>query len=118
VDRAKVLSNGREVAGKLLVELQVRKSTADGAGAREFYTKLTDPLPHWEGDIRELVLKKKQVCNVKITVACGKMIFMHSREKFLCNQTPSSLMAKCDSRNIRSPQLVQLRVSLNDDFDS
>jgi len=59
VDRAKVLSHGKTVAGKLLVELQVRKSTADGAGAREFYTKLTTPFPGWEGEIRDLVLKKK-----------------------------------------------------------
>ncbi|KAL6298245.1 aflatoxin-detoxifizyme [Sparassis latifolia] len=59
VDKEKVLSHGREAAGKLLLELQVRKSTADGAGAREYYTALTAPLPGWEGDIRDLVLKKK-----------------------------------------------------------
>ena len=47
--------------GKLLVELQVRKSTADGAGARDYYTKLTTPLPGWDGEIRDLVLKKKLV---------------------------------------------------------
>ena len=47
--------------GKLLVELQVHKSTADAAGAKQFYTKLTDPLPGWEGEIRDLVLKKKLV---------------------------------------------------------
>ncbi|KAF8350715.1 aflatoxin-detoxifizyme [Amanita rubescens] len=40
VDRELVLTKGREVAGKLLVELQVRKSTADGPGAREYYTQL------------------------------------------------------------------------------
>ena len=61
VDREKVLKHGREAAGKLLVELQVRKSTADGAGARAFYTELTTPLPGWDGEIRDLVLKKKQV---------------------------------------------------------
>ncbi|KIM87068.1 hypothetical protein PILCRDRAFT_815526 [Piloderma croceum F 1598] len=59
VDRTKVLSHGRDSAGKLLVELQVRKSTADGAGAKEYYTKLTTPLPGWDGEIRDLVLKKK-----------------------------------------------------------
>jgi dipeptidyl-peptidase-3 len=59
-----VLSHGKTVAGKLLVELQVRKSTADGAGAREFYTQLTTPLPGWEGEIRDFVLKKKLVCPV------------------------------------------------------
>lgn len=61
VDREAVLARGREAAGTLLVELQVRKSTADGAGARAFYTQLTTPLPGWEGEIRDLVLKKKQV---------------------------------------------------------
>ncbi|TFK76453.1 aflatoxin-detoxifizyme [Pluteus cervinus] len=59
VDRARVLSEGREVAGKLLVELQVRKSTADGPGSREYYTNLTKPLDGWEGEIRDLVLRKK-----------------------------------------------------------
>lgn len=47
--------------GKLLVQLQVRKSTADGKGAKEFYTDLTKPPPEWEGEIRDLVLKKKLV---------------------------------------------------------
>jgi len=60
VDRAKVLSEGRSTIGKLLVDIQVRKSTADGAGAREFYTELTTPLPGWDGELRDLVLKKKQ----------------------------------------------------------
>lgn len=47
--------------GKLLLELQTRKSTADGEGAREFYTELTDPLPSWGGELRDLVIAKKQV---------------------------------------------------------
>ena len=59
VDRAKVLSEGKAAAGKLLIDLQVRKSTADGAGAREFYNTLTEPLPGWDGEIRDLVLRKK-----------------------------------------------------------
>jgi len=59
VDREKVLSQGKEVVGTLLVDLQVRKSTADGAGARQFYTQLTTPLPGWDKDIRDTVLKKK-----------------------------------------------------------
>jgi len=59
VDRELVLSKGREAAGKLLVELQVRKSTADAVGAREFYTNLTKPLPGWNGEIRDMVLRKK-----------------------------------------------------------
>jgi dipeptidyl-peptidase-3 len=60
VDRAAVLSRGAEVAGKLLIELQVRKSTADGAGAREFYANLTTPYNGWEGELRDLVIRKKQ----------------------------------------------------------
>ncbi|KAK0189645.1 aflatoxin-detoxifizyme [Armillaria mellea] len=59
VDRDKVLSKGKEVVGQLLIELQVRKSTADGAGSRDFYETLTEPIPGWEGKIRDLVLKKK-----------------------------------------------------------
>ncbi|KAI9509375.1 aflatoxin-detoxifizyme [Russula earlei] len=59
VDRERALSHGKEVVGKLLVDLQVRKSTADGAGARQFYTQLTTPLPGWDKDIRDIVLKKK-----------------------------------------------------------
>jgi len=59
LDRDKVLSEGKAVIGKLLIELQVRKSTADGEGAKEFYTELTRPPPEWEGEIRDLVLKKK-----------------------------------------------------------
>ncbi|KAF8964677.1 aflatoxin-detoxifizyme [Flammula alnicola] len=59
VDRSLVLSKGREASGKLLVELQVRKSTADAAGSREFYTTLTKPIAAWEGEIRDMVLRKK-----------------------------------------------------------
>ncbi|KAG6890703.1 hypothetical protein C0995_005076 [Termitomyces sp. Mi166 len=59
VDREKVLTEGKDAVGRLLVSLQVYKSTADGAGAREFYNTLTKPLPGWEGDIRNLVLRKK-----------------------------------------------------------
>ncbi|KAG1772666.1 peptidase family M49-domain-containing protein [Suillus occidentalis] len=60
LDRQKCLAHGQAVAGKLLIDLQVRKSTADGAGARDFYTQLTTPLPGWDGEIRDIVLKKKQ----------------------------------------------------------
>ncbi|KAL5533047.1 hypothetical protein ACEPAF_4823 [Sanghuangporus sanghuang] len=60
IDRAKVFAEGRATSGKLLVDLQVRKSTADGPGARAFYTELTTPLPGWDGELRDLVLKKKQ----------------------------------------------------------
>ncbi|KAI6040659.1 peptidase family M49-domain-containing protein [Pisolithus marmoratus] len=60
VDREKVLREGQSIMAKLLLELQVRKSTADGPGARAFYTELTTPLPGWTGEIRDVVLKLKQ----------------------------------------------------------
>ena len=62
--------------GKLLVQLQVRKSTADGRGAKEFYTELTKPPPEWEGEIRDLVLKKK-------LVGISAVIMYSSTEGFL-----------------------------------
>lgn len=73
-----MLSHGKEVVGKLLVDLQVRKSTADGPGARKFYTQLTTPLPGWDKDIREVVLRKKTVSDLepilpsllKMLIAC------------------------------------------------
>ncbi|KAJ1308969.1 hypothetical protein OPQ81_004652 [Rhizoctonia solani] len=60
LNRDKVLKDGHAAMGRLLVELQVRKSVADGEGAREFYEKLTTPRPGWAGEIRDLVLAKKQ----------------------------------------------------------
>lgn len=69
VDKNLVLTKGREVAGKLLIELQVRKSTADGPGAREYYNNLTTPIAGWEGEIRDLVLAKKQVSGHSLTAS-------------------------------------------------
>jgi dipeptidyl-peptidase-3 len=66
LDRDKVLTEGKAVTGKLLIELQVRKSTADGEGAKAFYTELTKPPPEWEGEIRDLVLKKKLVSTLSV----------------------------------------------------
>ncbi|KAG9013863.1 hypothetical protein FRB93_000244 [Tulasnella sp. JGI-2019a] len=60
VDRETVLKRGREIVGKLLIDLQVRKSTADGEGATKFYTELTNPKDGWDGELRDLVLRKKQ----------------------------------------------------------
>lgn len=40
----------------------MRKSTADGEGAREFYTEVSRPDDAWLGEIRDLVISKKQVC--------------------------------------------------------
>jgi len=60
VDRSRVLSEGKAVMGKLLIELQVRKSTADGAGARQYYTDLTNPIDVFATpEVRNLVLAKK-----------------------------------------------------------
>ncbi|KAJ7774615.1 peptidase family M49-domain-containing protein [Mycena maculata] len=59
VDRSKILSEGKNVMGALLLELQVRKSTADGAGARQYYTNLTTPMDVFTPEVRNLVLKKK-----------------------------------------------------------
>lgn len=61
VDRSLVLSKGKAAVAKLLIELQVRKSTADAKGSREFYNNLTRPIPGWEGEIRDIVLRKKLV---------------------------------------------------------
>lgn len=60
VDRQKVLTQAQQIMGKLLLELQVRKSTADGPGAVKYYTELTNPLPRWDGELRDLVISKKQ----------------------------------------------------------
>lgn len=60
LDREKVLKDGHAAIGRLLVDLQVRKSVADGEGARDFYEKLTTPRPGWAGEIRDVVLAKKQ----------------------------------------------------------
>ena len=75
VDREKVLKEGKDVSGKLLIDLQVRKSTADGAGAREFYTELTTPLLGWDGELRDLVLRKKQVGRcIRLRLKIGELI--------------------------------------------
>ncbi|KAJ7582725.1 aflatoxin-detoxifizyme [Mycena floridula] len=59
VDREKVLSEGKKCMGELLCELQIRKSVADGAGAKQFYTELTTPIAEWTGDIRDMVIDRK-----------------------------------------------------------
>lgn len=80
-----MLKEGKDVVGKLLVDLQVRKSTADATGAREYYTTLTNPIEGWEGEIRDLVLKKKQVrfgSHVEFR-ACGCSLF-YTAAKAVC----------------------------------
>ena len=102
LDRDKVLTKGKEVTGRLLIELQVRKSTADGKGAKEFYTELTKPLPEWEGEIRDLVLKKKLVgISVGVPFVLTEKI-PYSLERFLSNPIPLFLTAKLSSRSTRS----------------
>ena len=83
LDRGKVLTEAKKATGKLLVELQVRKSTADGAGAREFYTELTKPPPEWEGEVRDLVLKKKLVCVSAMALLISLRILLQPRKIFV-----------------------------------
>ncbi|GAA6015297.1 hypothetical protein JCM10207_008940 [Rhodosporidiobolus poonsookiae] len=59
VDRQAVLERGSDVIGKLLVEIQVLKSTGDGPGATAFYKKLTSPPANWVSELRPLVIAKK-----------------------------------------------------------
>lgn len=54
--------------GELLRQLQIRKSVADGPGARAYYTDLTTPPKDWVTELRDLVLKKKQVSRLFIPV--------------------------------------------------
>ncbi|KPV75592.1 uncharacterized protein RHOBADRAFT_26952 [Rhodotorula graminis WP1] len=59
IDREACLAKGKEVMGKLLLEIQVRKSTGDGPGATKFYKELTKPDQVWVDELRPLVLAKK-----------------------------------------------------------
>ncbi|GAA5907639.1 dipeptidyl-peptidase III [Sporobolomyces salmoneus] len=59
VDRQACLSRSKEVMGKLLLEIQTRKSTGDRKGAEEFFDKLTKPTNEWVEELRPLVLSKK-----------------------------------------------------------
>jgi len=61
VNKQMVLEKGKDIIGKLLVEMQIRKSIADGKGAEKFYNELTTPPSQvWEGELRDLVIRKKQ----------------------------------------------------------
>lgn len=70
VDRQNVLENGSKVMGELLRQLQVRKSVADGPGARAYYADLTTPPKEWATDLRDLVLRKKQVRHLPFLYLC------------------------------------------------
>lgn len=109
VDRQKVLSKGKDVAGELLISLQVYKSTADGPGARKFYTELTTPLPGWDGQIRDLVLKKKLVSMI------GKweirFWLLYSHERFSSSQERLLSMMRSNSKNTLWRLLGSLKVS-------
>ncbi|TNY19974.1 peptidase family M49-domain-containing protein [Rhodotorula diobovata] len=59
IDREACLARGKEVMGRLLLEIQVRKSTGDGPGATQFYRALTKPDQAWVDELRPLVLAKK-----------------------------------------------------------
>jgi hypothetical protein len=114
VDRAKVLGEGRAAVGKLLVDLQVRKSTADGAGAREFYTNLTRPIPDFDAELRELVLRKKQV-RLCVRVGRGARALTAtrsgSRARSSCSRTRSSRAARSCSASTRSRPRARSRAS-------
>lgn len=60
VDR-KALAEGRhkDSMGRLLVELQVRRSIGDAKGATEFIKKLTTPPEEWKGELRDYVLANR-----------------------------------------------------------
>ena len=93
-----MLKEGRAAAGRLLIELQVRKSTADGAGARAFYTGLTAPRAGWEGEIRDLVLHKRQPRKVFVQ----PNTFVENGEVVLKEYptTPEGVIESCIERNI------------------
>lgn len=113
VDREKVLTEGRAAVGKLLVELQVRKSTADGAGARAFYTELTTPFPGWDGEIRDLVLRKKLVRAVVLGVRWVILTFFCSRGRSSCSRTRLLRTARSCSRSTRLARLGPSRALLS-----
>lgn len=100
----------------LIYVCPVRKSTADGAGAREFYTALTKPIEGWEGEIRDLVLKKRLV---SCTESSGRTFndCCGSLGRLLCSQTLSSSMMKCNWKSTSLQQLVSLKASSSVDFD-
>lgn len=112
VDRKKVLNEGKDAVGRLLVSLQVYKSTADGAGAREFYNKLTKPLPGWEGDIRNLVLRKKLVRFYPNELMSNKesKISPNSLARYLSSPILNWLMVKLYWKSTRSHLLAWSRV--------
>jgi hypothetical protein len=86
-----------------LIELQVRKSTADGEGAKKFYEELTTPIPGWEGEIRDLVLKKKLVGISLSALFVLTEKFSCSLGRFLSNPIPSFLTTRLFSRNTHPP---------------
>jgi hypothetical protein len=72
--------------GKLLVELQVRKSTADGAGARQYYTDLTNPMDLFTtAEVRNLV--RHDLYNADHGLSPRRYSRRSSQEKSSNNQT-------------------------------
>lgn len=106
-----MLTEGRAVVGKLLVELQVRKSTADGAGARAFYTELTTPFPGWDGEIRDLVLRKKLVRAMALGVRRMMLTSLRSRGRSSCSRTRLLRTTRLSSRSTRLALLGLSRAS-------
>ena len=56
IDRKACLERSKEVMGRLLLEIQTRKSTGDRRGAEQFFEKLTKPSDEWVKELRPLVL--------------------------------------------------------------
>jgi dipeptidyl-peptidase III len=74
--------------GDLLINLQVRKSTADAEGAKAFYEDLTEPIEGWTKELRQLVLFKKQPRKIFVQVwthtSCCSIIDFVSTAQHLC----------------------------------
>jgi hypothetical protein len=118
VDRAQVLREGRAAVGRLLVDLQVRKSTADGAGARAFYARLTRPIPDFDAELRELVLRKKQVRLRALAPGAGRVLTADaSRARSSCSRTRSSRTERSSCASTPSRPRARSRASSSGDFE-
>lgn len=97
--------------GKLLVEIQVRKSTADSKGATgglsdsipcrmecppkfssssewssEFFTKTSTPREGWSGEVRDLVLARKQPRKIFVQ----PNLFINDKDEVILKDYPTT----------------------------
>lgn len=84
LDRAKILTTGREAVGKYLQKLHIYKSTADVEAGTAFYTKMTTvDSEFWGSKVRNVVLANKQPrkvfvqANTTLDEATGKTTLTH-----------------------------------------